>query len=566
MDYSEFAELYEELSATTKKFEKTAILAQFLKELQKKGESKWIYLLRGRVLPDYDSGEFGISTHLVVKAISSSFGIKIEEVIKKFNSVGDLGEIAEYFAVKKNQSVLFSGKLSVKKVFDNLKKIVYIEGNGAVDKKISLISEILNFASEKETKYLIRTLMNDLRVGVADALLVDALAMAFFEGKDEMRDRIEEAYDLANDFALVFEASQGGAESLQKISLAPGRPLKAMLAVKVESFDEAFRICGKPAAIEFKYDGFRMLIHKKENEIMLFTRKLENLTNQFPDVVEAVKKNVKGKNFIIDSEVVGYEPKIGKYMPFEAISQRIKRKYEIEKLIKMLPVEINVFDILYYNGKSFLAKPFIERRKLVEKVVKTEKWKIRPSFQLITSDEKEAQKFYENALNAGEEGIMIKKLSASYKPGRKVGYIVKMKPIVNDLDLVIVGAEYGTGKRGGWLTSYIVACRDDDKFLEIGKVSSGLKEKEEEGSYDEMTNLLKPLITEETGNEIKVKPKVIISVTYQNIQKSPSYSSGYALRFPRITHYRPDKTLNEIATLGEIEKEAKSRGQKEKAL
>ena len=566
MDYSEFAELYEELSATTKKFEKTAILAQFLKELQKKGESKWIYLLRGRVLPDYDSGEFGISTHLVVKAISSSFGIKIEEVIKKFNSVGDLGEIAEYFAVKKNQSVLFSGKLSVKKVFDNLKKIVYIEGNGAVDKKISLISEILNFASEKETKYLIRTLMNDLRVGVADALLVDALAMAFFEGKDEMRDRIEEAYDLANDFALVFEASQGGAESLQKISLAPGRPLKAMLAVKVESFDEAFRICGKPAAIEFKYDGFRMLIHKKENEIMLFTRKLENLTNQFPDVVEAVKKNVKGKNFIIDSEVVGYEPKIGKYMPFEAISQRIKRKYEIEKLIKMLPVEINVFDILYYNGKSFLAKPFIERRKLVEKVVKTEKWKIRPSFQLITSDEKEAQKFYENALNAGEEGIMIKKLSASYKPGRKVGYIVKMKPIVNDLDLVIVGAEYGTGKRGGWLTSYIVACRDDDKFLEIGKVSSGLKEKEEEGSYDEMTNLLKPLITEETGNEIKVKPKVIISVTYQNIQKSPSYSSGYALRFPRITHYRPDKTLNEIATLSEIEKEAKSRGQKEKAL
>jgi len=329
-----------------------------------------------------------------------------------------------------------------------------------------------------------------------------------------------------------------------------------MLAVKVENFDDAFRICGRPAAIEHKYDGFRVIINSDHGNISLFTRKLENVTNQFPDVVEAVKKNIKGESFILDSEVVGYDPKTKKYRPFEAISQRIKRKYEIEKIMDQLPVEINVFDVMLYNGKSYLNTPFIERRKLVQKIIKEKEWVIRPAMQIITSDDKEAQEFYEDALKIGEEGIMMKSLNATYKQGRKIGYMIKMKPIANDIDLVIVGAEYGTGKRAGWLTSFVVACRDGDEFKEIGMVSSGLKEKEEEGtSYDEMTKLLKPLITDEEGNRVKIKPKVIVSVTYQNVQKSPSYSSGYAMRFPRITHYRPDRSVFDIATIKDIEKE-----------
>jgi len=210
-----------------------------------------------------------------------------------------------------------------------------------------------------------------------------------------------------------------------------------------------------------------------------------------------------------------------------------------------------------YNGKSMMGEPFTKRRKLVEDIISPLILKIRAAVQIITDNEERAQEFYEEALKIGEEGIMIKKLDAPYQQGRRVGYMVKIKPVVNDIDLVIVGAEYGSGKRGGWLTSYIVACREGDKFLEVGKVSSGLKEKEEQGTtYDEMTELLKPLIEETKGNYVKVKPKLIVSVTYQNIQKSPSYDSGYALRFPRISAYRPDRGVDDIATLKDIEKAA----------
>lgn len=364
---------------------------------------------------------------------------------------------------------------------------------------------------------------------------------------------------MANDFALVFYAAQQGKEALNNISIVPGRPTKVMLPVKVTKIEEAFKICGRPAALEHKYDGFRMLINSNNGIVTLFTRKLENVTVQFPDVVNVVKQYVKGKNFILDSEVVGYEQKTKKYMPFEAISQRIKRKYDVEKLIVKLPVEVNVFDVLYYEGESITQKQFVERRKLLEKIVKTEPFKLRLAKQFITDDIVKAQKFYEEALKIGEEGIIVKKLDAIYKPGRKVGYMVKLKPVAEDLDLVIVGAEYGSGKRAGWLTSYIVACRDNENFKEVGMVSSGLKEKEEEGtSYEEITNLLKPLVVSEAGKKVKISPKLVVSVTYQNIQKSPTYSSGYALRFPRITAFRPDRSVKDVATFGDIEKEVNS--------
>ncbi|MBI2632115.1 hypothetical protein HYW75_03865 [Candidatus Pacearchaeota archaeon] len=328
MEYNEFVEVYEKLTATTKKLEKTTILAEFLKYLRKRGRSEWIYLLRGRILPDYDSGEYGISTQLVIKVIASSFGIEEREVIERFNKMGDLGDVAEFCAAKRKQDVLFSRKLSTENVFNTLRKLIGIEGKGTVEKKLGFIAELLSSATGKEAKYIVRTLLGDLRVGVADALLTDALAKGFFEGDQEMKVLIQEKFDLANDFAIIFEASANGKKELEKISILPGRPINVMLAVKAENIEEAFRICGKPAALEYKYDGFRILINKNsKGEISLFTRRLENVTKQFPDVVEAVKKHINGKDFILDSEVVGYDSKTGKYRPFEAISQRIKRKY-----------------------------------------------------------------------------------------------------------------------------------------------------------------------------------------------------------------------------------------------
>ncbi len=554
MKYSEIVGIYEKLAGTTKKLEKADILAEFLPKL--KGNEEWIYLFRGRVFPDYDEREFGISTQLVIKAISRGSGISEDKVVEKFKKIGDLGQVAGELIGKKKQNTLFSSSLSVGKVFDNLRKLVEISGKGSVDRKLSFIIELFSGASGLEAIYIVRTLLSDLRVGVADAILIDAIAKAFCP---EDRNKVEDAYDLISDFALIFMAARKGSKELEKVEVAPGKPMNVMLAVKVADIDEAFDVCGSPAAIEDKYDGFRMLIHKNGNEIKLFTRRLENVTKQFPDVVSAVIKNVKGESFILDSEVVGYDKKTKIYRPFEAMSQRIKRKYDIDRLVKEMPVEVNVFDVLYYNGLGAMKETYSERRKLLEKIVKPVKWTIMPSNQIVTDSKEKAVAFYKDALKRGEEGIMVKKIDAPYKQGRRVGYMVKLKPIVNDLDLVIVGAEYGTGKRGGFLTSYIVGCKNSGDIVEVGKVSSGLKEKESEDgtTYDEMTKMLKPLIIEENKDGVKVSPHVVVAVTYQNIQKSPSYSSGYALRFPRITAYRPDKSIKDIASLSEIEKEFK---------
>ncbi len=560
MMYSEFVEIYDALFDTSKRLEKEKILADFLLRLDKEGESPWVYLLKGRVFADFDDREFGISDQLAAKAISFAFGVKEEDVFSKYKKIGDLGEIAEEFAGKKKQVSLFSEKLTVKKVFLNLRKLFDVQGKGAVKGKLDIVAELLGNASGKEAKYVVRTLLGQLRVGVADGTLRDAIASAFFgERKNEVVEKIGVAYDLLNDFAAVLDAARKGEKELDKIDVVLGRPMNVMLPVKVTDIQEAFRICGKPAAIEHKYDGFRVMINKKDEDVKLFTRRLENVTKQFPDVVDVVRKYVKGKDFILDSEVVGYDPKTKIPRPFEAISQRIKRKYEIEKLEKELPVEVNVFDVIYFDGKNYMNVPFRERRKILEKVVKAVELKIRPAKQIVTDSEEEAMKFFDEALKTGEEGIMVKNLDGAYQQGRRVGFMVKLKPIVNDLDLVIVGAEYGSGKRGGWLTSYTVACKEGENFLEVGKVSSGLKELEgDEGTtYDEMTKILKPLITSESGKEVVVKPKVVVAVTYQNIQTSPSYSSGYAMRFPRITAYRPDKGVKEIATLKEIEREVK---------
>jgi DNA ligase-1 len=557
MKYSVLVEVYEQLAATRKHGEKVAILASLLQAFQKQGKPEWVYLLRGNVVPDYDTREYGISGQLAIKAISAAYGVTAETILEKYKKLGDLGDIAAALAADRRQQALFSKALRVEHVVACLRKILEVSGAGSVERKVGFVAELLGAAESREARWIVRTVLRDLRVGVADALLVDALSAAFFVGDKEMCERLGAAYDLANDFALVFAAASHGKEAVNSISLTPGKPVKVMLPVKVTSIEEAFEVCGKPAALEYKYDGFRMLIHADGTKIKLFTRKLEDVTRQFPDVTEAVRKHVKAKRFIIDSEVVGYDKKTGKYLPFEAVSQRIRRKHEIERLVAKLPVEINIFDILYADGKNVLHLSFRERRALLERFVKTEPWVIRLSAQLITADVGEAKKFYEEALQAGEEGIMVKALDAPYQQGRRTGFMVKLKPVVKDLDLVIVGADYGSGKRAGWLTSYVVACKTKEGFADVGMVSSGLKEKEETGmSYEEMTKLLKPLIIRETGNHVTVQPRVVVSVTYQNIQPSPSYGSGYALRFPRITAYRPERNLGDIATLSDITREA----------
>jgi len=562
MLYSRLTEVYAKLEATKKGLEKTTIIAEFLPEI--KDEPETIYLLQGRFFADYDEKETGISEQLAVKAIAKVSGASEEKVVLEFKKIGDLGKVIEFLLSKGKQHSLFATKLTTKKVLENLRKLPETEGKGAVDKKIGIISELLNSTSGNEAKYVIRTILGDLKVGVGSGLIRDAIAEFAFhpktiEEKKLKAEIIQTAYDKATDFAEIFEKSMKGEKELEKITLSPGKPVKVMLYPKAKDIANAFEIVGKPAAIEFKYDGFRMMINKDEKgSVEIFTRRLDNVTTQFPDAVKFVKEYVDADTFIIDCEAVGFDGKTKKYKPFQDISQRIRRKYDIEKLEKELPIELNIFDIIYYNGKSLINEPFKERRKVIEKIIKVFPYKIRLAEQIITDSEEEAEKFYNKALEDNQEGVMVKNLEAIYKPGARIGYAVKLKPDARELDLVITGAEWGTGKRAGWLTSFDVSCRDEnDELLEVGKVSTGLKEKKEEGlSFEDLTELLKPLVTKEDGKKVSVKPEIVVMVGYQDIQKSPTYDSGYALRFPRMVRLRPDRGLGDIASVADLKEES----------
>ncbi|MBD3247280.1 ATP-dependent DNA ligase [Candidatus Pacearchaeota archaeon] len=564
MKYKKLAEVYEDLTSTTKRLEKTDILSKFLKKVPKKDEDV-MYLLLGSVFPEYSEKRIGISNRLAIQAMSKATGLQKKEVVKLWKKIGDLGKVAEELAKNKKQSTLSSGKkLTTQKVIENVKKLPEIEGKGSVSRKISLITELLTNAEPIEAKYIIRTLIGDLRIGVGESTIRDAMADAFFKNKKEVAKKIQRALDRTNDIGLVFQmAKKGKVKDLEAVGIEVGKPLKVMLAQKADSIKQGFEKVGKPCAIEYKYDGFRMLIHKKGKKLTLFTRRLENVTKQFPEVVDYIDKYVKGKEFILDSEAVGWDRQTKQYKPFQKISQRIRRKYDIEKLQKKLPVEINVFDILYYNGKSQIDEPYKKRTKLLRKIIKKHPYKIIPSKKIVTDNGKKAKKFFKKALKDNQEGIMMKNLNAKYQPGKRVGHMLKIKPEERDLDLVITGAEYGTGKRSGWMSSFVLSCKGKKKgeFLEIGKVGTGIKEKKagKSGgiSFGELTEKLQPYVIEEKGKKVKIKPKVVVSVTYQEIQHSPNYNSGWALRFPRFTAIRPDKPVKEIANLKEIEKDFK---------
>jgi DNA ligase-1 len=271
--------------------------------------------------------------------------------------------------------------------------------------------------------------------------------------------------------------------------------------------------------------------------------------------VQKIAKQVRGENFIIDAEVVGIDQKTKKYLPFQSISQRIKRKYDIQEIAEKFPVEINVFDVLFCEGKSLLKIPFIERRNILKRIITEIPHELKMAEQLITEDNAAAEKFYKSSLDAGNEGIMVKNLQGIYKPGSRVGFGVKVKPTMDTLEVVIVGAEWGEGKRGQWLASFVVAVRDPEtnSFLEIGRVGTGIKEKVEEGvSFEQLTQLLQPLIIEEKGREVAVKPEIVIEVDYEEIQKSPTYSSGFALRFPRLVKLRTDRSAEDINTVEDV--------------
>ena len=562
MQYAELAQLYAALEQQSSRLAKSDNIATFLQSVSSDELRQLLLLLQGRVHLHQENKESGIAEKLVVKALAQIAGSASANIINLWKEHGDLGVVAEQVCTHRKQSVLVQhAPLSVNTVFTSLQKLAHIEGEGSLDKKLQVAVGLLSAASPQEAKYLTRTLLEDLRIGVGEGIVRDAIVHAYlfaFPEKMTAEQRVsynvcvnvvQHAYDLTNDFALVaVTAKEQGTEGLSKLQLQLGRPLNVMLALKASSVKAALDAAERPAAVEYKFDGFRVQIHKGK-DIRLFTRRLEDVTLQFPDVVAAVRQHVTG-DCILDTEIVGIHPTTKKYVPFQHISKRIKRKYNIAMLAKKLPVEINVFDIMFHDGTSLLDKTFSERRVMLEKVIAPEKFVIQPSIQIITSDEQQFHNFFVQAQQQGNEGVMVKNLSAPYKPGARVGYMLKYKETLETLDVIIVGAEWGKGKRSQWMSSFDIACADGEQFLEIGKVATGLKEKPEEGlSFQELTELLRPHILKENSKHLTLRPSVVIEVAYEELQKSSAYGSRYALRFPRVMRLRPDKGPAEVSSL-----------------
>jgi ATP-dependent DNA ligase I len=626
MDYSKLVETYEKLEKTTKRLEKTYIISELLKKTPEEDLDHIIYLIQGNVFPRWDERKIGMSSRSILKAISESTGVSAERIEKEWAKKGDLGIVVEELLKTRKQTTLFSRKLTTEKVFENLRKLAELEGHGTVSRKVTLIVELITSASPVEARFIVRTVLEKLRINVAEGIIRDSIVWAYFPkvlglffkcekcknvvphfsrcascGKnveikfkdiikkkyqkvlkvkkvDDVKrvvlkeydfvlvedeklarevynhfvDVVQNAYNLTNDLGQVARSAKRF--EFSRLGMKIGVPLNPMLAIKAEDAKEAFESVGKPALVEYKFDGFRLQIHKDSNQVKLFTRRLENVTKQFKELIPIIKSHVKAKSFIIDSEVIGYDVKTGKYLPFQHISQRIRRKYDIEKMSKEVPVEINVFDIMYKDGKSLFSLNQKERRKILERIIKEEKNKIKLTDKFVTDDERELEKFYKKSLKKGNEGVMVKSLNSVYVPGRRVGGWVKIKPVKESLDLVITSADWGEGKRAKWLSSFTLSCRDGNNFLEIGKVGTGILEKGGELTFESLTKMLKPLIKSEKGKKVDVKAKVIVEVAYEEIQNSPTYSSGFALRFPRVVRLRDDLGVDGVDNLVRIKK------------
>ena len=545
MKYQELVNVYEALGATTKRLEKTDILADFLKTVEEEDLEKITLMALGSVFPSWSEEEQGIGDKLVMKAVGDAVGVSVDVVEDAIRDEGDIGAAAEKLYAKKTQMTFFSQPLTVKFVYGQLRKLATISGSRSTARKISNILELLSSASAKEAKYICRTILEELRIGVGEGIIRDAISQAF----DVDKDVAERAHMLTNDLGLVAKVAMlEGEDGLKKLTLVPGRPVKPMLAQLSEGIDISIEEMGC-ALCETKYDGFRTQFHKNGDEITLFTRRLENVTHAFPDAVDFIRRGFPDEDFIAEGEIVGY--KDNKPLPFQTVLQRVRRKYDINDAMKNVPIKIFLYDLLYFK-EPVVDEPIIKRREILENAVDCSIDELNLSDIVKVGPENidDAVELFNKSIAGGHEGIMIKNCSEPYIPGIRGKKMLKFKAEPETLDAVIVGGTKGIGKRGEFIGSYEIALRDEyGELLTITKIGSGL-------SDDDLANLtrqMKEIIISEKGTHISVQPKIVLEIKYSEIVKSPEYPAGYSLRFPIVKGIRTDKGVEDIDTIERLE-------------
>ncbi len=570
MLFSKVAEYFERIEATTKRLEMLKLLAELFREANKDEIAPLVYFCQENIAPPFAGLELGIAEKMAEKAIAHAYGIKQAEVEKLYKELGDLGSVAEKLRAKRKIVTLLAMKpLELREVYNTFMKIAKTSGEGSVDRKILLLSGLLTRGNAKEVRYIVRFALGRLRLGVGDPTILDALAVAKL-GSKEYRPTLERAYNLCSDLGLVAKVLwEEGLEGIKKFKVKPGNPIRMALAERLESAEEIIKKIGRCAA-EHKYDGFRMQIHKWDNKVEIFSRNLERLTHMFPEIVEATLK-LKCKEIIFEGEAIGINESTGEFYPFQVTITR-RRKYGIEEKKEEIPLYLFAFDLLYLDGEDYTQKPYVERRRMLEKIIKESKVpRIELAEKIETDDAKELRRFFEAAVERGLEGIVAKRLDAPYSAGARNFNWIKLKrsykgELADTIDVVIVGYFKGRGHRAKFgIGAVLVAVYDpeSDTFKTIAKVGSGFSE-EEWMKLKEMLDAIKvphkpARVDSFIEPDVWVEPKYVITVMADEITRSPLHTcgwdgeAGYALRFPRAQGFiRSDKTPEDANTVKEI--------------
>jgi len=545
--FKSLAELLEKIESTKKRLQIIDLTADLLRKLEPEEIEPAISMILGRPFPKYSPKTLDVSWTTLSAILQRTASVDWNAFREAFSSTGDIGSATKTVFEKtkmKKQALLVEKAFTITEVRSMLEAIAETTGSGSREKKERLVTALLSQASPVEAKYLLKILIGEMRTGLHEGLMEQAVARAFEIPLPTVQKTSMALGDIGE---VAATAKTEGKEALSQVRFRVFRPVELMLAQMAQDVDNALSEHAGKTAFEYKYDGARVQIHKQSGEVRVFSRRLTDVTHSLPEIVETVKKNVNADEAILEGEVIAVD-NAGYPIPFQHLMRRFKRVHQIQRMTEKIPVRLYLFDIFYLNGKSLISLPYQQRRQILAE----NSGDIPLTKQIITDKKEQAEKFLREAINAGHEGLMAKKLDSPYTPRTRGKRWLKIKPVLEPLDLVITAAEYGYGRRHGWLSDYYLAARDaaTGEFLTVGKTFKGLTDAE----IIEITKRLKELIVNVEGNRVVVLPRIVVEVVYNEVQKSQKYKSEMALRFARISRIRDDKGPEDADTIAKVRK------------
>lgn len=573
MKFKDLSNYFEKLEATSSRLSLIEILAELFKKTPEEEIEKIIYLIQGRLAPFFAPLEIGMAEKTVAQSIANAYGLKREEVLKNYQKLGDMGivvlQLSQKSSIRQAQDKSQKSDLSVSEAFDILNEIANTKGEGTVEKRQKLLSDLLQQLDSTSAKHLIRIPLGNTRLGIGDPTILDALATAKLGDKTK-RKVLEAAYNRTSDLGLIAKTLwEKGLSGVEKLEVRVGSPIRSELCERLPTPEKVIEKMIE-VDVQYKYDGFRVQIHKNGDEIRMFSRNLEEMTHMFPELTEASKRQIKAKNAILDTEALAYNPQSEEFLPFQETTKR-RRKHGITAMAEKLPLKAFVFDILYKDGKQLLDEPLSKRMKILKEVILEDDVLIRTKNQTV-KDPKTLSILLEDAISKGLEGLVVKRLESPYEAGGRNFNWVKLKrhssgELNDTIDCVILGYISGKGKRTAFGAGALLVGVYDaklDEFVTVSKIGTGLTDeewKEVHKRADRISLEHKPArVNSLTTPSVWIKPEIVIEVLADEITRSPIHTAGktdtepgYALRFPRLVSFRSfDKKAEDATSVLEL--------------